>query len=197
MFEDFFLEIDEKWQPCGSEPIILPIIGCSALVLQCHYYRGTKDNDILEIGNITSDITKSLEALAGKGTILAKRHKLYLDIVGAGIPFLPQSPQFHPLKDFNHHLKNFNLKVLDVTDVVISKLKLFRAQDVEDIKHVVDMDLIKPKKLVERFLSAVEIWSLHSRAPDLPQYVENLHTVERDFLGVEESHIELPLSWLG
>ena len=197
MFENFFLEIDEKWSPCGSEPIILPIIGCSALVLQCDYYRGTKDNDILEIGNITPDITKSLEALAGKGSILAQRHKLYLDIVGAGIPFLPQSPHFHPLKDFNGHLKNFNLKVLDVTDVVVSKLMTFRAQDVEDIKHVVDMSLVKPKKLMERFLSAVEIWSLGSRAKDLPKYIENLHTVERDFLGVKESCIELPSSWLG
>ena len=34
-----------------------------------------------------------------------------------------------------------------------------------------------------------------ARASDLPRYVENLHRVERDMRGVDETEIEL-LSWI-
>jgi hypothetical protein len=40
--------------------------------------------------------------------------------------------------------------------------------------------------------SIIDSFSMDARAEDLPRYVKNLHTVERDFFGVEESEIELP-----
>jgi hypothetical protein len=66
---------------------------------------------------------------------------------------------------------------------------------VEDIKHMADMGLIHPHNLVQRFQSAIDRWSMDSRSEDFHQYVDNLHTVERDFLLVGESNIELP-RWL-
>ena len=46
-----------------------------------------------------------------------------------------------------------------------------------------------------RFRAAVDAYSLDARAEDLPLYIRNLHTVERDFLEVVESEIELP-GWM-
>ena len=46
--------------------------------------------------------------------------------------------------------------------------------------------------MLERFFTALD--KIGANATDLPDYVDNLHRVERDFYGVAETAIELP-SW--
>jgi hypothetical protein len=77
-------------------------------------------------------------------------------------------------------------------DVVVSKLKRFHANDRADIAAMVDRELVPHDLLVDRFRSAVDAFSFDARAPDLPRYVANLHLVERDYFGVDETEIELP-----
>lgn len=192
MIEDFFVEIDESWKPIGMEPYRLPIIGSTALFLQCDYTRVTKDSDIWQVNVLTDEIAQRLESLAGVGTTIERRHRMYLDIVKNGTPFLPHPPRFHILENLNQQLHHFRVEVLDMVDVVVSKLKPFRAQDMDDIRYLADHALIDPSQLVSRFESAVEYWSMDARATQLPKYVENLHVVQRDLLGVEESVVELP-----
>lgn len=115
-----------------------------------------------------------------------------MDVVAPGIPFLPHPPRFHVLATLNGKLQHFRVEVLDIIDVIVSKLKLFRAQDMDDIRYLADLGLIDSEGLVEQFKSAVEYWSMDARVSHLPKYVENLHVVQRDLLGVEESCIELP-----
>ncbi|MBI4124686.1 MAG: hypothetical protein HY466_01980 [Deltaproteobacteria bacterium] len=192
MIEAFFKEMDERWNSTGKNRIGLPIIGSTALFLQSSYDRGTKDSDVLEVVGLTEQIKKTLLSLAGPGTRLAKRHKIHLDIVGQGIPFLPHPPLFHPLEKLNRQVKNFQIEVLDITDVVVSKLKTFRAQDVDDIRAMVLLNFVDARKLVQRFLAAKEYWLMDARSEELPQYIQNLNTVLRDFLEAEEIEIELP-----
>lgn len=190
MIQEFFKELDKEWKPTGSEPICLPIIGSSALFLQCNYERGTKDSDILEINKIPE--SKKLLELAGKGSKFALKHRMYLELITQGFPFLPTKAMFHPIDSLNASLKNFRIEALDVVDVVVSKLKTFRAQDKDDIQAMIDLDLIDPNKLLERFLLAKDRWLSDSRNVDLPFYIENLHTVQRNYLSVAETIIELP-----
>lgn len=193
MIEEFFIELDQMWTLNNVEPIRLPIIGSAALFLQCNYTRGTKDSDVLQIGQLTAaEVVTALEKIAGGGSALAKRHRSYLDIVAPGIPFLPHPPRFHALAALNGKLQHFRVEVLDIIDVIVSKLKPFRAQDMDDIRYLADLGLIDSEGLVEQFKSAVEYWSMDARVSHLPKYVENLHVVQRDMLGVEESWIELP-----
>lgn len=70
-------------------------------------------------------------------------------------------------------LRHLKVRVLGVVDVVVSKLVRFNANDRADIGEMVDRDLVP-------------------QAEDLPKYVENLHAVERDYLGVPETPLELP-----
>lgn len=128
-------------------------------------------------------------------TKLAKKHNFYLDIVGQGVPFLPHPILFHPLEKLNERLDNFRIEVLDITDVVVSKLKPFRAQDVDDIRQMVLLNLLDAKKLIRRFMAAKEYWLMDARSEDLPQCLENLNTVLRDFLEAREISIEWP-SWI-
>jgi hypothetical protein len=123
LVDDFLTGIDRAWRWSGEEKIVLRVIGSTALMLQTGYERGTNDSDVLETAAITDDVRERLLALAGKGTDLHRRHRLYLDIVAQSVPFLPQVPRVHRLEELNRTLTNFSIEVLDVVDVVVSELK--------------------------------------------------------------------------
>ncbi len=80
-------------------------------------------------------------------------------------------------------------------DTVVTKLKRFNANDIDDIEAMVRLELVDPERLVERFRSAMDGFLGDARADDLPRYIRNLHRVERDFLLAAETPIELP-SWI-
>ncbi len=195
LIEKFLLEIDHRWKSPGQERLKLQIIGSAALMLQADYHRGTKDSDVLETNELIGATKDQLLKLAGEGTAFHRRHRMYLDIVHRGLPFLPQQPLWHPHEDLNVLLEHFEVETLDVVDVVVSKLKRFSRDDQSDIDAMVQKDLVPHHHLISRFHDAVDWFSMDSRAPDLPRYVENLHRVERDMLGEDESELELP-SWI-
>lgn len=159
---------------------------------QTGYQRGTKDSDVLETVSMTAEIKDQLITLAGIGTELHARHKLYIDIVSPGLPFLPQAPRYHSLDELNLGLNQFEAEVLDVVDTVVSKLKRFSANDISDIQAMANLGLVDHDTLIARFRSAVDMFSMDARADDVPQYIANLHRIERDHLLVAETPIELP-----
>jgi hypothetical protein len=76
-----------------------------------------------------------------------------------------------------------------------SKLKRFNGSDRDDIRAMVDMDLVEHERLIERFSSAVDRFGMDARADDLPSIVKNLHWVERECFSTRPTRIELP-SWV-
>ena len=60
---------------------------------------------------------------------------------------------------------------------------------------MIERGLVEHARLVQRFEAAVDIWKDGAGADDLPRYVANLHTLERDEFFVPESDIDLP-SWI-
>lgn len=191
--KEFLVEIDAKWKPLGGEPFPLQVIGSAALMLQTDFVRGTKDGDVLESSDGNPGIKEQLEALAGRNTDLHLRHRLYIDVVKEAILFLPPKPVFLPLAKVP--LKNFRLEVLDITDVVLSKLKRLNADDLGDTRAMSARGLIDHPRLVARFRAATDWFGMDARANQLPRTLKNLHTVEREILGVPLSDIELPESW--
>jgi hypothetical protein len=161
-------------------------------MLQTDYERGTKDSDVLETHDVTADVKKRLLDLAGAGTDLHTRHRIYLDVVPNGIPFLSQRAVYHGLTDLNATLRHLELEVLDVVDVVVAKLKRFHANDRSDIAAMVDLDLVPHEQLVSRFREAADSFAGDARVEELPRYLGNLHIVERDFLFVEPTDLDLP-----
>jgi hypothetical protein len=192
LVDDLFRDLDARWGTPPPAKIRLRIIGSSALMLQTDYERGTTDSDVLETTNLTDAVRKRMLDLAGEGTTLHQRHRLYIQIVPSGVPFLPQVALYHPLATLNAELRNFDLEVLDVVDVVVAKLKRFHAADRSDIDAMVKKGLVPHQRLVARFRDAVDYYAFDARAADLPNYVTNLHVVERDFLSVAETDVELP-----
>jgi Nucleotidyltransferase of unknown function (DUF6036) len=188
--DSFFSELDRAWSPPALKPIPLHILGATALMLQTPYERVTKDADVLQLLHIDDQVATKLGILAGPRTTFHTRHGMYLDSVGSGIPFLPQVPRWHPL---DVRLLSFELHVLDVVDVAVSKLKRFSANDRADIDAMAKLDLLPPRLFVERFRSAFDVFQADARAADLPRYVEHLNRVERDMLGVDETAFDLDM----
>ncbi len=75
---------------------------------------------------------------------------------------------------------------------MVSKLKRFVANDQRDIEAMIDRDLVPHDSLIARFRAAIDFNSMSAMADDFPAYVRNLHQVERDSYGVDETTIELP-----
>lgn len=192
--EEFLCAIDAAWEWPMDARIELRVLGSSALFLQCDYNRGTKDSDIIETAQLAGDVVSRLQALAGRGTPLHGRHRLYLDVLGARFPFLPPEPMWWPLPELTARMAHFSVAVLDPTDVAISKLARFHANDVQDVRHMIRRDFIDHAEFVARFQAAIDEFAMDSRSEDYWKYVQRLHQVERDFFGVPESAIELP-SW--
>lgn len=194
IIEEFFREVDARWTGPRATRIPLRLIGSTALMLQTAYQRGTKDSDVLETIDLSADTKDRLLAVAGAGTELHRRRRLYLEIVANGIPFLPWPPAWRRI-DALGDLRHFELSALDVVDVVVSKLKRLNANDLSDIAAMIDLDLVPHQLLIDRFRSAVDLFSGDARAEDLPKYVANLHRIERDVFAASETEIELP-SWI-
>ena len=188
---DLLEDIDERWQRAAAGRIDLHILGASALILQAGYDRATKDSDVLETHAIQPDIRKQLLALAGKDTPLARKHGVYVDPVPRALPFLPQNPLWHPQSGVNARLSHFEVFVLDVLDVVTSKLFRFSANDRADIDAMIARELVPHERLLARFRSALDLFTHDARSSRLPECIDNFHTVERDSFGVEETEISL------
>lgn len=195
LVEEFFQAIDRAWPSVASPKLRLSVIGSGALMLQVSYERGTKDSDVLETTDLSSETKERLVSIAGPGTSLHRQWKLYLDVVGNGIPFLPSGARWNPVGALNAKLANIELHALDVVDVVVSKLKRFSANDQTDIDTMIQRGLVSHDELIARFRSAVDVFICDARAVNLPTYIEHLHRVERDMLDVDETEIELP-SWV-
>jgi hypothetical protein len=125
--ERFLLDIDANW-PVSDPKITFKVIGSTALMLQTAYLRGTKDSDVLGVDPVIGQVAEALLALAGKDTLLHRQHKVYLDVVGSGVPFLPRPPKWNRVETLNASLRSFEILALDITDVVVSKLKRYRAE---------------------------------------------------------------------
>jgi hypothetical protein len=192
--EQFLMAIDDQWNG-GVIETPLRVIGSTALMLQAEYQRGTKDGDVLGVDPVTGPVRERLLALAGKGSRIHNVYQIYIDIVRPGLLFLPRPARYHDLPELNGKLRNFRVSVLDVVDVVVSKLIRFNSNDQDDITAMAELDLLDPVMLVTRFRTALEWFLLDARADDLPRYVKNLHRIERDLLQVAPSCIVLP-DWL-
>ena len=194
LLEALLLDLDQAWQLSLTKPVCLRLIGSMALMTQTGYARGTKDMDVLETMALRQEVQQELMRLAAPKTELARRHRLYVDVVRSVLPFMPARPVCHPMAGLAGRLRHFEVEVVDVVDIVVSKLKRFHGDDAGDIEAMVDGGHVSHAALVRRFRLAAERFADDARAEELPRYVRNLHQVERDLFGVDPSEIELP-SW--
>jgi Nucleotidyltransferase of unknown function (DUF6036) len=190
--EALFVDIDRRWKPpVPGHRQVVPIIGASALMLATEYQRGTKDSDVLQTSALDACAAAPLETLAGLGSDLHRRHRLYVEVVPEAFPFLPRRPRWNRAA-FAASLTHLDIDVLDVVDIVVRKLRRFHGSDRDDVDAMIALGLVVHSKLIERFQDAFDTASETAAADALPRCVRNLNQVERDAFGVEPSVFEYP-----
>lgn len=195
-FERFLDDLDERWTPMLPEQLPFRVIGSTALFLQTAYERGTKDGDVLrtEADGFDDAVCAELERLAGRHSELFDRHGIYLDLVRGSLPFLPMDPRWHASAARWDHI---DLRILDVADVCVSKLKRWVGSDREDVSQMIARGALEHGRFVDRFRSMVVCHGFDSRAEELlPLMVDRLNEVESDLFALDElTAVDLP-SWI-
>jgi len=193
--EGFLEELDSKWKPLGGEPTLLHIFGSTALMLQADFTRPTKDTDVLETAAVNEEVKTQLLKIAGKKSPMHEVHRMFLEVVAPGILFLPGRGNYVPIPKLDR-LKNFRFEAMSIVDVVVSKLKRFKASDQDDIRAMVEAGKVDHAEFVARFKGAVDQFGMDARSDKLPECIENFQQVETEMFRVEPTEVELP-PWFG
>ena len=105
------------------------------VVTECYeHFRQTGDLDVIGMGVAPNRMSAKLNQLAGPGTDLAKKHKVYLDIVGVAIVPYEYESRLQDL--YSDAFEWLHLKVMDPYDIALSKLSRNIDRDHEDVMHL-------------------------------------------------------------
>jgi hypothetical protein len=147
-WKEFLQDLDEQL----TENCHLPIIGGFAVSLVYGIGRSTVDIDVLEAA--PPHLHQILVELGGQGSDSARRHKVYLDIVGSGVANPPYEYESRLRPLYEGAYKHLSLSVMDPYDVALTKLTRDSDKDVQDVLQLAaaipfDLDLFETRYLDE------------------------------------------------
>ena len=151
-WRSFLLELDHQLEGPTE-------LHCFGGFIVAEYYglmRPTADIDIIEATGATD--LKTLAALAGKGSALAKQHRVYLDIVTVAI--VPEDYESRLIDIYAEMFENLRLRAFERHDLVLAKLGRNGDRDREDVKRLaagpgLDAEILKKRYTAElRFQSS-------------------------------------------
>lgn len=135
-WKSFFAAIDETL----DQETRLEILGGFVIMILYNASRTTADVDVVSV--IPKTETAHLIEIAGLGSPLHKKHRIYLDRVG--IATLPENYEDRLTEIFAGSFQNLRLLALDPYDIALAKIERNIDRDREDVKflaHKVPFDL--------------------------------------------------------
>ena len=130
-----------------DEPFDFHCIGGFAVVIAYGLRRSTNDLDYVSL--IPCNRIPEVQSIAGPGSPLAKKHKVYVEHVG--VASVPENYQDRMKEFYAGYFKHIHLYVLDPYDLVLSKLSRNADRDREDAKHLVETQKLDAEILRERY----------------------------------------------
>ncbi len=127
-WKSFFTEIDASLE----EEVVLHCLGGFVMTILYGLDRPTADVDILPIGSNAA--TDSLIGLAGQGSTLHKKYRVYLQVVG--VAQVPVNYEDRLTEMFPGTFNHLRLFALDPYDLALSKLERNAQRDRDDVKHL-------------------------------------------------------------
>jgi hypothetical protein len=140
-WQRFLDEIDELL----ASPVQLICIGGFVVTAIHGYSRNTEDLDHIES---SGKIVEQLNAIAGKGSSLHKKHRLYVDhvgIVNMPIDFMDR------LIRVTMPFKNITIFIPETYDLVLSKLERNSPKDYSDVEYLAKKYQLSFAVLLRRF----------------------------------------------
>ena len=135
-------EIDESL----SQTTEFHCIGGFVIAMFYDLRRETSDLDFISV--IPRDTDKELSNLAGEGSPLYNKYKVYLDPVTVATP--PENYEERLVPMFPQEFRNLKLCALDPYDLALSKLERNGPKDLEDVLRLAksesfDLELFKDR----------------------------------------------------
>jgi hypothetical protein len=150
-------------------PIEFRCLGGFVVTQQYGIGRETSDIDFLAV--IAQSPDDNVEALAGLGSTLHRKYRLYMQHVGIATP--PSSYASRLIRMFPWaQWTRLKLFALDATDVALSKLERNAERDREDVVRLARAGYLKPQVLNERYVQELRPYLLsyipwHDKTLDL------------------------------
>jgi len=157
----FLKEVDQAL----SAPAELHCLGGFVLASLYGMPRPTDDLDYISI--VPCGSFNEIEDLAGRGSKLCKKYKVFLQHAG-GVVDLPESHE-ERLTPLDLGLQKLSLKVIEPYDLALSKLTRNNPKDREDIKFLAAKLQLSFKTLMERFDAEMKPW-----LPNLERHLATL-----------------------
>jgi hypothetical protein len=138
----FLTELDTQL----SEPADFHCIGGFVVSQYYGFGRETADLDVLTM--IPKDVAEQVVQLAGKGSILQRKHHVYIDRVG--VASYPADYEDRLVRVFPVW-RNVRLWALEPHDLALTKLERSNDRDIRDVIYLAQTGLIRRDTLVARF----------------------------------------------
>jgi len=129
-----------------SEVVYLHCCGGFVVTQVYGVARTTSDVDFL---GVVPNVRESLTRIAGKGSALHRKHKVYLDAVTVATP--PENYQERLLPIFPHAWVHLRLYALEAHDLALSKLERNLDRDRDDVQQLARAGYLKPEILKKRY----------------------------------------------
>jgi hypothetical protein len=142
-WKSFFSEIDRAL----GEAVELHCLGGFVMTVLHGLDRPTADVDVLPVGsNATNEF---LIRLAGQGSPLHRKYKVYLQVVG--VASTPLNYEDRLTEMFARMFKHLRLFALDPYDLALSKIERNTQRDRDDVKHLARTVPLDLNVLQERY----------------------------------------------
>lgn len=142
-WRSFFAEVDSHLR----EDVRLRCCG-GFVVTQLYVADATSDVDFLDVvPNVRAELTE----IAGKGSALHQKHKVYLDAVTVATPPENYEERLEPM--FPSAWGHLRLFALEAHDLALSKLERNIERDRDDVQALSRAGHLKPEILRERYYS--------------------------------------------
>jgi hypothetical protein len=148
-----FAEIGEPWRSFFADLDILltenvHLHCCGGFVVTQLYGapRTTSDIDFLAV---VPSVQAHLIAIAGQGSALHRKHKVYLDAVTVATP--PEDYEERLVPMFNGAWTHLQLHALEAHDIALSKLERNLERDRDDVQHLARAGHLNRETLRDRY----------------------------------------------
>jgi hypothetical protein len=158
-WHSFFRDIDKAF----DEPIELQCIGGFAIAMLYGLPRPTVDVDFLSV--VPAGEIGRLDALAGMGSALDRKHGVHVQHVG--IVTVPENYAGRLIPIFPGAYRRVRLAGLEAYDLALSKLERNSARDREDVKFLARAVPLNLTTLEERYRSELRPYLAAAERHDL------------------------------
>lgn len=141
-WKEFLEEVDAL----VTEACTLPCFGGFVATQKYGLSRQTVDIDVLDVAPPHS--AKALTEIGGKGSRLAIKHKVYLDIVAIANPPYDYQSRLQPM--YEGAFRHLSMLTMDPYDVALTKLERDNDKDFQDVLELAeripfDLDLFETR----------------------------------------------------